>query len=116
MSISNPGTVDETNGGPSVKVGDSASKRVEQSNRDIVARLSRIEGQRRGIRNMHSEERDCIDVVTQIAAVRAALKKVADVLVATHVEAWLAQAAANPNDTEAQDIQELLKVFTQYYR
>jgi DNA-binding FrmR family transcriptional regulator len=43
----------------------------------LLARLRRIEGQVRGIEGMVAEDRYCIDVLTQIAAVRAALDKVA---------------------------------------
>jgi DNA-binding FrmR family transcriptional regulator len=83
---------------------------------DIEGRLSRIEGQIRGIRNMNAEGRLCVDVVTQIAAVRAALKKVADILVADHVQTWLDDASKNSDGHERQDVSELLKVFNQYYR
>jgi CsoR family transcriptional regulator, copper-sensing transcriptional repressor len=47
-------------------------------------RLSRIEGQVRGIGRMIDEDRYCIDVVTQISAVQAALDKVALVLLDDH--------------------------------
>jgi DNA-binding FrmR family transcriptional regulator len=43
----------------------------------LLARLRRIEGQVRGIDGMVTEDRYCIDVLTQISAVRAALDKVA---------------------------------------
>jgi len=43
----------------------------------LGTRLSRIEGQVRGIRRMVEDERYCIDVITQISAVQAALDKVA---------------------------------------
>ncbi|MGH2874756.1 MAG: metal-sensitive transcriptional regulator [Solirubrobacteraceae bacterium] len=43
----------------------------------LLARLARIEGQIRGIQGMVSEDRYCIDVLTQISAARAALDKVA---------------------------------------
>jgi CsoR family transcriptional regulator, copper-sensing transcriptional repressor len=43
----------------------------------LVKRLRRIEGQVRGIEGMVSDERYCIDVITQISAVQAALDKVA---------------------------------------
>jgi len=43
----------------------------------LQTRLSRIEGQVRGIQRMVEEERYCIDVITQISAVQAALDKVA---------------------------------------
>jgi DNA-binding FrmR family transcriptional regulator len=44
---------------------------------DLKKRLSRIEGQVRGIERMVDDERYCIDVLTQISAVQAALDKVA---------------------------------------
>ena len=47
-------------------------------------RLSRIEGQVRGIERMVDEERYCIDVLTQIGAVQAALDKVALGLIDDH--------------------------------
>jgi CsoR family transcriptional regulator, copper-sensing transcriptional repressor len=43
----------------------------------LSARLKRIEGQVRGVEKMVEEDRYCIDVLTQIAAIRAALDKVA---------------------------------------
>jgi DNA-binding FrmR family transcriptional regulator len=44
---------------------------------ELATRLARIEGQVRGIERMVEEERYCIDVLTQISAVQAALDKVA---------------------------------------
>ena len=41
--------------------------------KDIADRLARIEGQLRGIRGMVEKERDCIDVITQVSAVRQSL-------------------------------------------
>ena len=87
----------------------------ERTIQDVEARLSRIEGQVRGIRSMSSEGRQCVDIVTQIAAVRAALKKVADVMVANHVQKWLDGAASNPAMRGQQDVEELLKVSNHYY-
>lgn len=82
----------------------------------VEARLARIEGQIRGIRNMAAGGRECVDVVTQIAAVRAALKKVADMMVADHVEQWLTEAASGDGHQPKRNVEELLKVFNQYYR
>ncbi len=50
----------------------------------ILGRLRRIEGQVRGIHRMVEEERYCIDVLTQIAAVQAALDRVALSLLDEH--------------------------------
>ena len=43
----------------------------------LLARLKRIEGQTRGVQKMVDEDRYCIDVLTQISAIQAALDKVA---------------------------------------
>jgi DNA-binding FrmR family transcriptional regulator len=51
----------------------------------LQARLARIEGQVRGIQRMVDEDRYCIDVLTQVAAVKAALDKVALALLDDHV-------------------------------
>jgi DNA-binding FrmR family transcriptional regulator len=48
-------------------------------------RLRRIEGQVRGLTRMVDEDRYCIDVVTQIAAVRAALRRVEEEVLRDHV-------------------------------
>ena len=50
----------------------------------LLARLKRIEGQIRGIESMVQEDRYCIDVLTQISAIQAALDKVALGLLDTH--------------------------------
>ena len=51
----------------------------------LQARLARIEGQVRGIQRMVDEDRYCIDVLTQVTAVKAALDKVALALLDDHV-------------------------------
>lgn len=51
----------------------------------VLKRLSRIEGQVRGLSRMVEEERYCIDVITQISAVRAALKRVEEEVLRDHV-------------------------------
>jgi len=63
-----------------------------EDRRAVQARLSRIEGQVRGIRRMIDEDRYCIDVLTQVNAVKAALDKVALLLLDDHVEHCVADA------------------------
>jgi len=50
-----------------------------------LKRLSRIEGQVRGVSRMVEEDRYCIDIVTQLSAVRAALKRVEQEVLRDHV-------------------------------
>ena len=56
----------------------------------LLKRLRRIEGQVRGVQNMVDEDRYCIDVLTQISAVQAALDKVALGLLDDHARHCLA--------------------------
>ena len=76
-----------------------------------LARLSRIEGQVRGIARMIEEERYCIDVLTQVRAVRAALNKVEQETLGDHLQHCVAHAfhAGSEKDRKAK-IEEILEV------
>ena len=64
-----------------------------KSHRDQVqARLKRVEGQIRGLRKMVDEDRYCIDVLTQVSAVKAALDAVALLLLQDHTEHCVVEA------------------------
>lgn len=69
---------------------------------DLLERLRRIEGQVRGVAKMVQEDRYCIDVVTQINAIRAALDKVALGLVDGHVRHCLLGGHGGPSDPQEQ--------------
>ena len=58
---------------------------AKPSKDSCLKRLSRIEGQVRGLMRMVEEERYCIDIVTQIAAVRAALRRVDEEVLRDHI-------------------------------
>ena len=63
-----------------------SSSRMKRDNKAALAnRLSRIEGQVRGVARMIEEDRYCIDVLTQIQAVRAALAKVETEMLNDHL-------------------------------
>jgi DNA-binding FrmR family transcriptional regulator len=68
-------------------------------------RLTRIEGQVRGIQRMVDEDRYCIDVLTQVSAVTAALKSVSLILLSDHVGHCVADAVRSGSGDER--IQEL---------
>jgi DNA-binding FrmR family transcriptional regulator len=63
-----------------------------QDKQQIEARLSRIEGQVRGLRKMVEEDRYCIDVLTQVSAVQSALQSVALLLLRDHTQHCVAEA------------------------
>lgn len=74
--------------------------------------LKRIEGQVRGVSKMIEEDRYCIDIVTQIEAVRAALAKVEADLLRQHLQHCVHKAMTS-KDLDAQErvIEELVGVF-----
>ncbi|WP_371396245.1 metal-sensitive transcriptional regulator [Fretibacter rubidus] len=63
-------------------------------------RLSRIEGQVRGLQKMIDEDRYCIDILVQVKAARAALNKVEGELLKDHVDHCLAAAIASDDVAE----------------
>jgi DNA-binding FrmR family transcriptional regulator len=79
--------------------------------------LNRIEGQVRGLARMVEEDRYCIDVVTQISAVRAALSRVEEEILRDHV-AHCVQHAMESGDAidQKQKITELMDVLSRTRR
>ena len=74
-------------------------------------RLSRIEGQVRGLSKMVDEDRYCIDIVTQIAAVRAALRRLEEEILRDHVGHCVEHAIASGNKADQRKkIEELMAV------
>ena len=74
-------------------------------------RLTRIEGQVRGLARMVEEDRYCIDIVTQIAAVRAALRRLEEEILRDHVAHCVERAINSGNKTDQRrKIEELMAV------
>ena len=73
---------------------------------DILKRLRRIEGQVRGLQNMVSEDRYCIDVLDQVAAATRALQAVALALLDDHLSHCVADAAASGSEDASAKIRE----------
>jgi DNA-binding FrmR family transcriptional regulator len=81
----------------------------EETTTDLIRRLRRIEGQVRGIQAMLTEQRECSDVVTQIAAATKALEQVGFKLVAS----GLTYCLSHPEEAAASgyDIDRVEKMF-----
>jgi DNA-binding FrmR family transcriptional regulator len=74
-------------------------------------RLNRIEGQVRGLSKMVDEDRYCIDIVTQISAVRAALRRVEEEILKDHVAHCVEDAINSGNRADQRrKIAELMEV------
>jgi DNA-binding FrmR family transcriptional regulator len=82
-----------------------------------LKRLGRIEGQVRGLARMVEEDRYCIDVITQIAAVRAALRAVEEEVLKDHVAHCVEHAIASGDKAEQRKkIGELIDVLSRSAR
>ncbi|MBA2124746.1 transcriptional regulator [Hyphomicrobium methylovorum] len=82
-----------------------------------LKRLNRIEGQVRGLAKMVEEDRYCIDVVTQISAVRAALRRVEEEVLRDHVGHCVEHAIASGNAAEQRrKVAELMDVLSRASR
>ncbi len=77
----------------------------------IQKRFSRIEGQVRGLSRMVEEDRYCIDIITQISAVRAALRRAEEEIVRNHIGNYV-EHAINSSDKQDQraKIAEIMEV------
>jgi DNA-binding FrmR family transcriptional regulator len=76
-----------------------------------LKRLQRIEGQVRGLARMVEDDRYCIDIVTQIAAVRAALRRAEEEILRDHVAHCVEDAIVSGNKADQRrKIAELMDV------
>ena len=82
-----------------------------------LQRLNRIEGQVRGLARMVEEDRYCIDIVTQIEAVRAALRKAEEGLLKEHIQHCVAHAiSSGDTDDQRAKVAELMDVISRTQR
>jgi DNA-binding FrmR family transcriptional regulator len=81
---------------------------------DLLKRLARIEGQVRGIARMVEQDKYCVDVLNQIAAVNAALDKVGTRLLSDHIRGCVADAASG-QDRDAK-VEELIGVVERFVK
>lgn len=80
--------------------------------KQVINRLSRIEGHVRAIKNMAVEDRDCSDILLQLAAVRKAIDSTAKVVFANHMETCLVDAVHQGNEEKVlQDLKKALENF-----
>jgi DNA-binding FrmR family transcriptional regulator len=80
----------------------------------LLTRLRRIEGQTRGLQRMVEEDKYCVDIMTQIAGVQAALEQVTLLLMEDHLASCVTDAIHKGQGEEK--IQEIMHVLKQYTR
>lgn len=67
----------------------------------MINRLKRAEGQLRGIQKMIEEEQECIDIVTQLSAVRSSINSMMGLVIAQKVQDCIENPSDNPEEQEA---------------
>jgi len=78
------------------------SRGYSATKEQLLKRLARVEGQVRGVSGMVENERYCIDVLTQISAIRAALDKISLGLIDDHARHCMQGKGGAPSDPEEQ--------------
>lgn len=80
----------------------------------VINRLARIEGHVRAIKNMVDDDRDCSEVLIQLAAVRNALESTAKVILKDHLEHCILHAVEKGDGSKS--LQEFEAAIDQYFR
>lgn len=87
----------------------------EANKSDLSKRLNRIAGQVQGVQRMVDDDRYCVDILTQIAAVRAALGKVSNLILEAHLETCVTHSFTSGNEADREaKVAELVDVFARY--
>jgi len=69
---------------------------VQSERKKIFDRLRRIEGQVRGLQRLVESEAECVDILVQLAAVTAAMKRTGSAIISIHIEKCLDDASKDP--------------------
>lgn len=90
-------------------------KNNTDSKDDILKRLRRIEGQVKGIQKMISEEKTCVDILTQVAAVRSAINKVGSIVLEKHSMTCIENADSKEDRKKAvKDLTKTIQSFMKF--
>lgn len=81
-----------------------STHREDQEKRALLNRLSRIEGQVRGLKNMLETEAYCTDILTQVAAIQAALNAFNKELLARHIRGCVVEDIKRGSDEAVDDL------------
>ncbi|MGB5984952.1 MAG: metal-sensitive transcriptional regulator [Desulfobacterales bacterium] len=79
----------------------------------LIARINRIEGQVRGLKKMVEEDRDCLQVLKQVAAAGGALRSLGSVILEDHLKGCVATAIQTQGN-ESELIAEVIDIFNKF--
>ena len=83
--------------------------RTEDEKKSLQNRLSRIEGQIRGIKNMVESDSYCTDIIMQVSAATAALNSFNKELLASHIKTCVVEDAKSGKDETVDELVDLLQ-------
>ena len=83
--------------------------RGEEEKKDLLNRLKRIEGQVRGLQGMVEKDAYCVDVLTQVTAVSAALDSFSRLLLSNHIHTCVAEDLKNGKDEVVDELMSLMQ-------
>jgi DNA-binding FrmR family transcriptional regulator len=86
----------------------------ERQKKDVLLRLRRVEGQIRGLQRMVEEGVSCPDILTQVAAATAALKKVGTVIIHTYMEECMEKTPKDHGSKQAETLKDFQKAMSRY--
>ncbi len=84
-------------------------ERSEKEYKDLLNRLSRIEGQIRGIRGMVEKDAYCIDILNQVSAANCALNSFTKVLLSNHIKSCVAEDVREGNEEKLEELVQTLQ-------
>lgn len=88
---------------------------TDKQKQNVVGRLNRIGGQVTGIRRMIEEDRYCVDILTQTAAVIAAIKTVESIVMENHLNTCVAEAMRSNDPAEQREkVDEVMSIIARY--
>ena len=87
----------------------------EKQKQQASARLSRIEGQVRGIQRMIDEDRYCMDILTQTRSIAAALRGVEDLIMEQHLQTCVADVMRSDEDGQKREkVDEIMEAISKF--
>ncbi len=102
-------TEEKMNGITTCECSEKRKERTEKEKRELMNRLKRIEGQVRGVENMLDNNVYCTDIITQVAAINAALNSFNKVLLAEHIKTCVADNIRTGNDDVTDELVSLIQ-------
>ena len=86
-----------------------------ENHTQLIDRLSRIEGQVRGLRRMVEEDRDCMEVLKQVAATGGAVRSVGMMILKDHLEGCVTEAIRD-REQDGELIEQVIDLFNKFGR